>query len=199
MRITKADSMQTRTDLIVAALDLFDEQGVSKTTLAQVATRANVTRGAVYWHFSNKDDLFDAMCDFIFDEFEQSMGDKIYSHDCDDFLDDMMFSFNIIKQNVRLQKFIRVISRKWENTTENAGIYNAWEKHLAIEIEHLTALFQLAKDKGKLADNITVEDAVHTVRAVHWGLLISWVTQCDFDLIVVGKIAFSGCIVKLFK
>ena len=58
MRRTKADSMQTRAALIEAALDLFDEQGVSKTTLAQVATRASVTRGAVYWHFSNKEAIY---------------------------------------------------------------------------------------------------------------------------------------------
>ena len=106
MRRTKADSMQTRAALIEAALDLFDEQGVSKTTLAQVATRASVTRGAVYWHFSNKEDLFAALCDFIFAEFEQSMGDRNNSHDYDCFLDDMLFSLHVINKNIRIQKFL---------------------------------------------------------------------------------------------
>ena len=38
-------------------------QGVTRTSLAEVATAAGMTRGAVYWHFKDKADLFRAMCD----------------------------------------------------------------------------------------------------------------------------------------
>ena len=37
---------------------LFSQQGVSSTSLAQIAQAAGVTRGAIYWHFKNKSDLF---------------------------------------------------------------------------------------------------------------------------------------------
>ncbi len=40
------------------ALRLFSQQGVSSTSLATIAKAAGVTRGAIYWHFKNKSDLF---------------------------------------------------------------------------------------------------------------------------------------------
>lgn len=54
MRRTKAEADRTRTRVLEAALMAFAEGGVRATTLEDVATRAGVTRGAVYWHFADK-------------------------------------------------------------------------------------------------------------------------------------------------
>lgn len=54
MRRTKAEAERTRLRLLEAALVAFAETGVRATTLEHVATRAGVTRGAVYWHFADK-------------------------------------------------------------------------------------------------------------------------------------------------
>ncbi|XLM21039.1 TetR family transcriptional regulator, partial [Chromobacterium piscinae] len=51
----------TRQQLLDAAERLFSERGVSRTTLADIAAAAGLTRGAVYWHFQNKLDLYRAM------------------------------------------------------------------------------------------------------------------------------------------
>lgn len=58
MRRTKAEAEETRTSIIHAAERVFYEKGVSNATLEDVAKAAGVTRGAIYWHFSNKTDLF---------------------------------------------------------------------------------------------------------------------------------------------
>ena len=44
---------------------MFFEHGVSSTTLAQIAKAAGVTRGAIYWHFADKAELFYAMRDEV--------------------------------------------------------------------------------------------------------------------------------------
>lgn len=64
-RRTKADAASTRTAILDAAEYLFYEHGVSQTTLAKIAQQAEVTRGAIYWHFENKADLFYAMLDRV--------------------------------------------------------------------------------------------------------------------------------------
>jgi TetR/AcrR family acrAB operon transcriptional repressor len=61
MRRTKEDSKITRQRIIAAARSVFARKGVSGTTLEQIAGKARVTRGAIYWHFSNKTELFFAM------------------------------------------------------------------------------------------------------------------------------------------
>jgi len=58
MRRTKAEAEETRSSIIRAAERVFYAKGVSNTTMEDVANAAGVTRGAVYWHFSNKTDLF---------------------------------------------------------------------------------------------------------------------------------------------
>jgi TetR/AcrR family acrAB operon transcriptional repressor len=47
--------------ILAAARDVFARQGVTRTSLEQVARAAGVTRGAIYWHFADKTALFYAM------------------------------------------------------------------------------------------------------------------------------------------
>ncbi|RZM88315.1 MULTISPECIES: acrEF/envCD operon transcriptional regulator [unclassified Escherichia] len=58
---TKAEALKTRQELIETAIAQFAQFGVSKTTLNDIADAANVTRGAIYWHFENKTQLFNEM------------------------------------------------------------------------------------------------------------------------------------------
>ena len=60
-RKTKEEAQQTRNNLLAAAIRLFARRGGSRTSLAEIASEAGVTRGAIYWHFSNKGDLLDAL------------------------------------------------------------------------------------------------------------------------------------------
>jgi TetR/AcrR family acrAB operon transcriptional repressor len=61
MRRTKQQSAETRRQIIAAARRVFAERGVTRSTLDHVAAAANVTRGAIYWHFDDKLALFEAM------------------------------------------------------------------------------------------------------------------------------------------
>lgn len=61
MRRTKEDAERTRKDLLKAAIQIFSEKGVARTTLNEIAKKAGVTRGAVYWHFENKAQIFEAL------------------------------------------------------------------------------------------------------------------------------------------
>ena len=68
-RKTKEEALTTRAHIIDAARRVFHAEGVNRSTLDKVAQAAGVTRGAVYWHFANKTELFLAvkqtyMCEF---------------------------------------------------------------------------------------------------------------------------------------
>lgn len=62
MRRTREEAEATRQAIMQKGLELFSEQGVSATRLSDIAKEAGFTRGAIYWHFKNKWDLFDAIC-----------------------------------------------------------------------------------------------------------------------------------------
>ncbi|HYS51336.1 MAG TPA: TetR family transcriptional regulator [Burkholderiales bacterium] len=61
MRRTKRESEHTRRSILAAARKVFARQGVTRTTLEEIAAAAGVTRGAIYWHFADKNELFFAM------------------------------------------------------------------------------------------------------------------------------------------
>ena len=65
VRKTKEEAQETRNAILDAAERVFQERGVSHTSLAEIATAAGVTRGAIYWHFANKSDVFDALFEQI--------------------------------------------------------------------------------------------------------------------------------------
>ena len=57
----QARTQETQTKILDAAEAVFSEQGFEKTQLEEVAARAGYTRGAIYAHYSNKEDLFLAL------------------------------------------------------------------------------------------------------------------------------------------
>lgn len=64
-RCTKEEALATRHRLLDAAEHVFSEKGVSRSSLNDIALAAGATRGAIYWHFKNKTDLFHAMMERI--------------------------------------------------------------------------------------------------------------------------------------
>lgn len=73
VRHTKEEALATRHRLLDAAELLFQAQGVSHTSLNDIARQAGVTRGAIYWHFKDKADLFNAMMERVTLPLEQSL------------------------------------------------------------------------------------------------------------------------------
>jgi TetR/AcrR family acrAB operon transcriptional repressor len=64
-RRSKEDALATRQRLLDAAEQVFLAQGVAGTSLNDIALAAGTTRGAIYWHFADKADLFNAMLDRV--------------------------------------------------------------------------------------------------------------------------------------
>ncbi|MGW2821112.1 ScbR family autoregulator-binding transcription factor [Streptomyces sp. NPDC001443] len=52
---------QTRATIIAAAADLFDRRGYESTSLSDIVEHAQVTKGALYFHFAAKEDLAHAI------------------------------------------------------------------------------------------------------------------------------------------
>lgn len=65
VRRTKEDALATRASLLDAAEHVFQEKGVSRTSLNDIAVAAGTSRGAIYWHFQDKADLFNAMLERV--------------------------------------------------------------------------------------------------------------------------------------
>jgi AcrR family transcriptional regulator len=65
------ESPGKRERLVASARVLIHEQGVQRTTLADIAARADVPLGNVYYYFKSKDDLIGALLDGYKEEAER--------------------------------------------------------------------------------------------------------------------------------
>ena len=63
----------TQERILVAAMRLFLEVGFEKTTMAQVAEAAGVSRATVFWHFSDKKSLFREAFSRLVEPFRRSV------------------------------------------------------------------------------------------------------------------------------
>ncbi len=71
MQVLKEEVRQT---IIRVALDEFEKNGFQKTTMRNVASKANLTVGNLYRYFKNKDDLFDTIIQPAFQEIYRFVG-----------------------------------------------------------------------------------------------------------------------------
>ena len=59
--MSTSENPERENRILDAAADLFIHYGYDKTTVSDIAKSAGVSKGAIYLHFSSKDDLFEAL------------------------------------------------------------------------------------------------------------------------------------------
>lgn len=65
VRRTKEEAAITREHLLDTAEGVFLREGVARTSLQRIADAAGLTRGAIYWHFKDKAEVFNAMMERV--------------------------------------------------------------------------------------------------------------------------------------
>ena len=61
-------------DVVEAATTLLDDYGIADLTMRRLARELNVSPGALYWHFANKQELLGAVADRILESAEDVSG-----------------------------------------------------------------------------------------------------------------------------
>lgn len=124
VRKTKTETEQTRQEIIAAARRVFAERGVSRTTLAQVAEEAGVTRGAIYWHFKNKPDLFFAMMEQVslplIDRMDKSLPDNHPGDPLQDIKESMLEVVRLLSEDEIARTTFEIVVLKCEYVDEFA-------------------------------------------------------------------------------
>ena len=63
------NGIETKKAILASAKRLIARRGYENTSLSDIAKYASVTRGAVYWHFENKEELLIALLDSLEEDF----------------------------------------------------------------------------------------------------------------------------------
>ena len=189
MRRTKEEAEQTRNAILEAAVDVFTEKGVARATLEQIAKAANVTRGAVYWHFKNKFDLFHAMLDRVKMPLRQLLDDVEDPDQPNAPLESLRLA--TLHALGRLQgprsRRVHTILLHCSESASDVDIL-ALQDQLACDCyETMVERFEEARDTGTLIDNVEPEIASRMLMSMILGLLHDWLRDPErYDIGDVG-------------
>ncbi len=176
MRRTKEDAEKTRQSILDAALEVFYRRGVTRTTLAEVAAEAGVTRGAVYWHFKDKYELYFTLYDNLTARFHvrpEDYAERTYK-DLAEFKDALCRFFYTFENDRQFHQFIQIMYSRTEYIEEmNLILENEKRKQNAMLNAYEHALQDL-QQKGEIGRNINC----HTFSIILFtfidGILDSW-------------------------
>lgn len=177
-RKTKADAEVTRQLLLDAAERLFSEKGVSSTSLSEIAEAAGVTRGAIYWHFTNKVDLFDAMHARVAMPLEQMEEEILQQENPITALRDYWVrAISKLLQCDHTRRVVDILLRKCEYVQdfEQAAIRTHQWKDSTLEL--MTRAFAEAERKNLLAEGIQPSTAAFAAFSMVTGLIYTWLSQ----------------------
>lgn len=185
-RKTKAQALETRQHLLDVAIILFSQHGVSATSLADIAKAAGVTRGAIYWHFKNKSELFNEIWKLT----ESSISDIEIEYQIK-YPDDplsvvrelLIYILQATVSEERRRLMTEIIFHKCEFVGELAVMQEARRALYLAGNERIEASLQRCIDAGYLPVNLSLSHAVITMRSYITGLIENWLVAPDsFDL-----------------
>ena len=178
--------MVTRNSLLDAAEVLFQSQGVSRTSLNDIAKLAGTSRGAIYWHFKDKSDLFNAMMERVTLPLEQAF-DELGSHSAlgplDHIRQTVFETLHQIATDCRIRRVFEVATQKVEYIDE---LHAVTTRHLAIRSGFLSKM-KLCLEQAAVSHELTLripsESAANGLHALVDGMIQNWLLDSDaFDL-----------------
>ena len=177
---TREEALQTRQHLLEAALEVFHARGVARASLDEIARTAGVTRGALYWHFRNKEDLFDALCQAHFKDIRAKLS-------CEDgavnpqawniLIDSCIAYYRRLVDDPVLCKFAAVLHLKCEATPGNEGILRVLASHRDIWRQHLRMAIQSGQRHGMLPADLDPDLAQAALMSSLFGLTSLWLSE----------------------
>ncbi|WP_296507912.1 TetR family transcriptional regulator [Rhodoferax sp.] len=195
-RKTKEDALATRELILDAAERVFHQRGVSRTSLQEIAKDAGLTRGAIYWHFENKGELFHAMMERvtlpmmarmteITPQDEERPMEKIRRNTA--------AALHTIANDPQVRRVFEIATQKVEYVDE---LQNLRERQIAGRnecIDDMHRLMQIAKDKGYMRREMDIRTATLGMFALIGGLKYNWLLDPQaFDLEAVGLAALDA-------
>lgn len=192
-RRTKDEALATRHAILDAAELLFQQHGVSRTSLQDIAEAAQVTRGAIYWHFKDKADLFNAMMERATMPFEEAgfacgAGCPEGRDPMDFLLDRLMRVLKLTVEHAPTRRVFEIATHKVEYVDELLAVR---DRHLLNRNECLADVegdLKRAIKLGVIGTRIPARSAALGLHALIDGLIQNWLLDTEaFDLVRVGR------------
>ncbi|MGY4831260.1 TetR family transcriptional regulator [Sphaerotilaceae bacterium SBD11-9] len=191
VRRTKEEAQATRKLILDTAEVVFHERGVSRSSLNDIAQAAGLTRGAIYWHFKDKADLFNAMMERVILPLEETAlrsGDPALEDPLAYMRENFTRALHLTVNDPQARRVFEIATHKVEYVGELQAVR---DRHLATRDKCLLEAergITLAMRRGQLTRRMPARAAALGLHALIDGLIQNWMLAPEaFDLVKVGS------------
>lgn len=175
VRKTKVEAEKTRKDIIESARTVFHQHGVSRSTCERIAKAAGVTRGAVYWHFKDKAEIFFAMRADVFAPMVERTDSFLFSEGYANPLDAIEASlkefFRVLDDCSVVREVFEIMISRCEYVDEFASVQEEVGRPAHEFLEKIERVYLSAANKGMLREGLDAVEMARDTWAFTSGLL----------------------------
>ena len=174
-RKTKEEAEKTRKDIIHSARKVFHQCGVSRSTLEKIAKEAGVTRGAIYWHFQDKAELFFAMREDVFTPMVERTDSFLLSDAYDNPLDAIEASlkefFRVLDDCSVVREVFEIMISRCEYVDEFSSVQEEVGRPAQEFLNKIERVYLRAAEKGTLREGLDPLESARDTWAFTSGML----------------------------
>ena len=183
VRRTKDEAQETRNRILDAAERVFSDHGVSRTSLDDIATAAGVTRGAIYWHFKDKSDLFEAMVNRVTLPMEAMVARSSDESVADPLASLKECAVTCLKRTAtdpQCRRVFDVVTHKCEYLGEMAGVARRISTIQKGCVDRSEQAIRNAVKRRLLPSSVNPRLAAIGLDAMLFGLISNWLANNDY-------------------
>ena len=180
-RKKKEEAQKTRQQLLEAAITPFATRGVANTTLTDIADAAKVTRGAVYWHFTSKSEIFNAIWEQQL-PFREIIHDRLSLSENDDPLlvirEKFITALQYIAHEPRQCALLQILYHKCEF---NSDMISECEirRRIGFNYESLRVSLEKCISQKLISPQVNVELTLIVFHGFFSGIIKNWLMNKD--------------------
>jgi TetR/AcrR family acrAB operon transcriptional repressor len=178
----KLQGARTRDDLLAAAIKVFAERGYHGATMEDIVASAGTTRGALYWHFSNKEDFLVSLLTKSQELWNRERADELeVTGEAGEIPDVLIWWAEFSDRIPWFARLFLTIGLDADNISPR--ISDAIRQQLATTRRFLASAIKHGQRRGVLRADLDPDEAGALLLVVRLGLLASWFSDpASFDL-----------------
>jgi TetR/AcrR family transcriptional regulator, fatty acid metabolism regulator protein len=179
--------LKRRDQLVDCAIDAIAELGFPRTSVAEVARRAGVSKGVVTYHFAAKDDLIGAVIAHVIDSMAEYLQPRLYAAEPDKFPEKFIGPYItawVEYYRTHARDVIALVSI-YNSFRDESGRPNPAFDVRADEVTIVEQVLKRGQAKGQLGA-FSARVMAATMKAVLDDVLIQFADDPDLDLEAYG-------------
>lgn len=184
----KQQARETRARIINSALKLFHEYGFENVLIERIAEEAQVSVGAIYHHFSGKEEIAAQTLSVLDGVYEEFFGELLENEEYSGLtaLEKLQKMFVFVQARCVEQEWLKyayIHDLKNAQANGTPGIMMVRVNEERILYQCYVKLLGLCREEGQLPEGLPDKEIIDVLTQISRGLLVDWMFRNgDFDI-----------------